>query len=50
MWDREQELLIWRGVAADAFNRDYHGNEAKITKALGKLAKQWKKTLSRGTS
>ncbi len=44
VWDREREVLVWRGMATAALKRDYHKNEKKLAKALEKLMKQWEKT------
>ena len=43
VWDREREILVWRGMATAAVKKDYEKNEAKLEKALGKLMKQWEK-------
>lgn len=43
IWDRERGLLVWRGMATAAVKKDYHRNEAKLSKALDKLMKQWRK-------
>ncbi len=43
VWDRERQVLVWRGMATAAVKKDYERNEAKLDKALGKLMKQWGK-------
>ncbi len=43
VWDRERGILVWRGMATSALNRDYHKNEVKLAKALDKMLKRWDK-------
>lgn len=43
VWDREREVLVWRGMATAAVKKDYEKNEVKLQKALAKLMKQWEK-------
>lgn len=41
VWDRERQILVWRGMATAALKKDYHKNEQKLAKALEKLMKRW---------
>jgi hypothetical protein len=41
VWDRERELLVWRGMATAVLKKDTDKNERKLDKALRKLMKEW---------
>jgi len=43
VWDREREILVWRGMATKGLASDYHQNDKKLVKALAKLMKNWEK-------
>ncbi len=43
VWDRERQILVWRGMATAAVRKDHHKNEAKLEKALARLMKKWEK-------
>jgi hypothetical protein len=41
VWDREREILVWRGMATKGLKGDYHKNEKRLAKALKKLMSDW---------
>jgi len=41
VWDREREILVWRGMVTGGLKKDYHKNEKKLAKGLKKLMKDW---------
>jgi len=41
VWDREREILVWRGMATKGLKGDYHKNEKRLAKAITKLMKEW---------
>ena len=43
VWDRERQVLVWRGMATATLKKDSDKNEKKLDKALKKLMQQWGK-------